>query len=159
MAIATRIIRRLAVLSVLLTLSMSPRANDGTVLTDVEVDAILDAGSAGVFYAWSPHMPLSVDGLREIIAAGEQLDVLVVPVLSPHANVAYARDRLQDRGLPGTYLRMNDSVELVNRDLFLHAPAIIVFSGGEFVSPVLPGLRRADDYVDLIGRFIAAAGE
>ena len=116
-------------------------------------------GTAGLFYAWSPHMPLSVDGLKEIIAAGDELDVLVLPVLSPHANVDYALDRLRDRGLPADLLRQSESAELVKRDLFLHAPAIIIFNEGEFVSPVLPGLRRAGDYAKLIGRFLKNAEE
>jgi hypothetical protein len=134
-------------------------ANDVAPISDGEVSAILDRGTPGLFYAWSPHMPLSVDGLKEIIAAGKQLDVLVLPVLSPHANVDYARDRLRDRGLPAGLLRQSESAELVKQDLFLHAPAIIIFDEGEFVSPVLPGLRRADDYAELIGRFLGAAEE
>ena len=128
-------------------------------LTDEAVGVILERGSAGVFYAWSPHMPLSVDGLREILGAGEKLNVDVIPVLSPHANVKYARDRLEDRGLPESLLRESRSTELIKRELFLHAPAILVFNDGKFVSPVLPGLRRADDYVELIGRFLDLAAE
>ena len=145
---------------VLLTFIASfAHADENAPLTDVEVTAILERGSPGVFYAWSPHMPLSVDGLKEIISAGEQLDVMVMPVLSPHANVEYARDRLADRLLPEELLRESESPELVKRDLFLHAPAILVFDDGEFVSPVLPGLRRSDDYVELITRFLVNAGQ
>ena len=128
-------------------------------LDDAAVSELLQRESAGVFYAWSPHMPLSVDGLKEITAAGEQIGVDVIPVLSPHANIDYARDRLQDRDLPESLLQENASAELVKRELFLHAPAILVFSDGEFVSPVLPGLRRADDYADLIRRFLDSANQ
>jgi hypothetical protein len=126
-------------------------------LTDADVSAILERGSPGVFYAWSPHMPLSVDGLQEIYSAGERLDIDVIPVLSSHANVAYARDRIEAMDLPDSVLRQGLSDELIERDLFVHAPAILIFDGGRFVSPVLPGLRHADDYAALITRFLDAA--
>ena len=130
----------------------------GDLLTDEEVSAILERGTPGVFYAWSPHMPLSVDGLAEILTAGETLDLTVIPVLSTHANVGWARDRNGERDLPESVLRQARSSELVGRDLFVHAPAILIFDGGRFVSPVLPGFRYAADYETLIGRFLAEAG-
>ena len=129
-------------------------AEENDVLTDENVAAVLDSGSPGVFYAWSPHMPLSVDGLREMVIAGERLGLVVIPVLSSHANVAYARDRVDARELPETVLRQSESYELVSRNLFVHAPAILIFDGGEFVSPVLPGFRYASDYETLINRFL-----
>ena len=143
----------------ILVVAFTCSASASEPLTDEAVGTIVDRGSAGVFYAWSPHMPLSVDGLNEILAAGEKMSIDVIAVLSPHANVEYARDRLEDRGLPVSLLRENQSSELVKRDLFLHAPAILVFDEGEFVSPVLPGLRRADDYAELISRFLEPRGK
>ena len=64
-----------------------------------------------------------------------------------------------DRDLPESVLRKGQSSELIGRDLFVHAPAILVFDGGKFVSPVIPGFRYADDYEALIGRFLASARE
>lgn len=140
-----------------LALAFAAFASADDLLTDEEVRAVLDHGSPGVFYAWSPHMPLSVDGLSEILAAGERLGLTVIPVLSPHANVAYARDRIRGRDLPGNALRQSRSRELVDRDLFLHAPAILVFDDGNFLSPVIPGFRYASDYEALIRRFLESA--
>ena len=148
-------------LVICLTVFVTPWAAgvDQGPLTDEDVTDILDRGLPGVFYAWSPHMPLSVDGLHEILATAERLDLLVIPVLSSHSNVAYARDRIAGRDLPDSVLRAGQSVELVRRDLFVHAPAILIFDGGAFVSPVLPGFRRAADYAALIRRFLDAAGD
>ena len=159
MRMLIRISRRLAALYLLVALSMLARADEIAPLTDSEVRAVLAHGLPGVFYAWSPHMPLSVDGLTEILAAGEHLDLAVIPVLSSHANIGYARDRIEGRDLPVAVLRQSESGELIKRDLFVHAPAIVIFDGGEFVSPVLPGFRYADDYEQLIGRFLQSAKE
>lgn len=137
-------------------ISLAAVADDGW-LTDAEVSAVLEQGSAGVFYAWSPHMPLSVDGLAEIALAGERLGITVVPLLSSHANLAYARDRTDGMELPERAYRRSASVMLEEQDLNVHAPAILIFAGGRFVSPVIPGFRNAADYEALIERFLASA--
>jgi hypothetical protein len=140
--------------SLLLVFAWQMRAAADEWLTDDDVMAMLARGSPGVFYAWSPHMPLSVDGLQEILTAGERLGLDVIPVLSPHTSMAYARDRIDGKALPEAVLRQTRSAELVRRNLFVHAPAILVFDRGRFVSPVLPGFRTAADYEHLIGRFL-----
>ena len=150
---------RLGVACLLLAFSQFVKAEAIGPLIDAEVRSTLKLEQAGVFYAWSPHMPLSVDGLAEIFAAGESLDLAVVPVLSSHANVEYARDRIEGKDYPQEVLRQSNAGELIKRDLFLHAPAILIFDGGKFVSPVLPGFRYAADYEQLIARFLESADE
>lgn len=143
-------------------LSMAVHAvasGEAAAVSDADVSAILEREPQGVFYAWSPHMPLSVDGLREILVAGERLDITVIPLLSSHSNSNYARDRIHGRGLPESVLRQGRSPLLIERDLFVHAPAILIFAEGGFVSPVLPGFRYANDYVELIDRFLGAANK
>jgi hypothetical protein len=132
-------------------------ADTSGLLTDDQVNAILAGGPAGVFYAWSPHMPLSVDGLNEILAAGQRLDIPVTLVLSRHANSRYARDRASGLQLPDGAFRISHSIELEMRDFNVHAPAILVYDNGRFVSPVIPGFRYAADYEALIVRFLDAA--
>ena len=147
-------IRRIPALCMLIAFAAQLGAEENQSVTDDTVRDILDRGLPGVFYAWSPHMPLSVDGLSEILAAGERLDLLVIPVLSSHANIEYARSRIVARNLPESILRRGQSTELVGRDLFVHAPAILIFDNSEFVSPVLPGFRYAADYEALIERYL-----
>jgi hypothetical protein len=150
---------RLGVTCLLLIFYQFVKADAIDPLIDTEVRSTLKQEQAGVFYAWSPHMPLSVDGLAEIFAAGESLDLAVVPVLSSHANVDYARDRIEGKDYPQEVLRQSNAGELIKRDLFLHAPAILIFDDGKFVSPVLPGFRYAADYEQLITRFLESADE
>ena len=107
-----------------------------------------------MFYAWSPHMPLSVEGYREITAATNSLGLAMTTVLSSHANVDYARDSARRVGIPEEAFALNRSIELTMRDLNVHAPAILIYANGAFVSPVIPGFRRAADYESLIRRFL-----
>ena len=126
----------------------------GRSLTDVDVARIIGAGGRGIIYAWSPHMPLSVEGYPEIAAAANRLGLTVTPVLSSHANIDYARDRAQRVGMPEEAFALNRSVELTMRNLNVHAPAILIYANGALVSPVIPGFRRATDYEALILRFL-----
>ena len=45
------------------------------------------------------------------------------------------------------------SVELIERELPVHAPAIVAFLG-ERASPILPGYRNAAGYTRFIERFL-----
>jgi hypothetical protein len=125
-------------------------------LTDALLEEALGAASdrAGlVVYAWSPHMPLSVDGWREIAATADRLDLSALPTLIAHADTDFARREAARGGIPQQGLRVVSSVELVMRDLQVHAPSILVFSG-ERVSPVLPGYRNADGYRSFLEAFL-----
>ena len=156
---AFKVGRKLPLFWLLIGFVTLAQADDSSILADEDVNSIVQGGSSGVFYAWSPHMPLSVDGLQEIIEAGERLDLLVVPVLSSHSNVAYAREQIAGTGLPDSVLRLGRSTALVSLDLFVHAPAIVIFDNGRFVSPVLPGFRYAADYEALIGGYLKQASQ
>lgn len=125
-----------------------------TALRDADAERILNEFEAGIFYSWSPHMNLSVSGYHEIESAATALGLHLVPILSDHANQEFASEELALAGIPTVALVRNRSVELIMRDLQVHAPAILVFANGEFVSPTLPGFRYAKDYEELISRFL-----
>ena len=113
----------------------SPAGDRSTRFTDDDLrDALLRHQAGGlVVYAWSPHMPLSVEGFREV------------------AEADFARREAERAAIPLSGLREMDSVELIQRGVQLHAPSIIAFGYGR-VSALLPGYRNADGY----GRFLEA---
>lgn len=120
-------------------------ANAGP-FTDADLQsALAEASGPLVVYVWSPHMPLSVDGYPEIAAAGEALDLTVVPVLFAGSDREFAAREASRVGIPEAGLRELVSSELLGREAQVHAPSIVVFDG-ERVSPVLPGYRNAAGY-------------
>lgn len=125
----------------------------GARFTDADLAAAIEGAAPGpvVIYLWSPHMPLAVDGVAEIIEAGEASGVPVEVVLISAGDLDFARREAERVGMPEEALRFASSVELLMRDGQLHAPSILLFSQ-ERVSPVLPGYRNAEGY----GRFIVA---
>jgi len=105
-----------------------------------------------VVYLWSPHMPLAVDGVAEVLEAGEQTGARVEIVLIDHADMDFARREVERVGLPENAMRVAASVELLMRDGQLHAPSMLIFSVDR-VSPVMPGYRNAEGYARFIEAF------
>ena len=130
----------------------SPPGPRAELFTDDDLRDALNSESGGVvIYAWSPHMPLSVDGYQEVAAAARSRGMTALPVLIAFSEADFARREADRAGIPEAGLRQIDSVELIQRGAQLHAPSIIVFAP-EGVSALLPGYRNAEGY----GRFLDA---
>jgi hypothetical protein len=130
----------------------SPPGEREELFTDDDLRDALNSESGGVvIYAWSPHMPLSVDGYPEVAAAAHSRGMTALPVLIAFSEADFARREAERVGIPQAGLRQMDSVELIQRGAQLHAPSIIVFSP-EGISALLPGYRNAEGY----GRFLDA---
>ena len=117
------------------------------------VETAADPPVAVVVYVWSPHMPLSVDGYREIALAADALGMALVPVLIPGSDRAFALREAARVGMPTEHVRTSRSIELAMRDAHVHAPSILVFGRGR-ISPVLPGYRDAGGYRRYLEAFL-----
>jgi len=115
-------------------------------MSDDDVRAMLDAAPHGVVYLWSPHMPLSVDGYRTVSEVARRMGMSFTAVLDPMSDAAYAAAVAAEAGLPKSALRTFSSIELSFRQLNLHAPAVLVFSGGHFDGLAVPGYREAASF-------------
>ncbi|MBL8136470.1 MAG: hypothetical protein JNL48_07600 [Acidobacteria bacterium] len=120
--------------------------------TDADLRVLLSAGRPGLVYVWSPHLPLSVDGYAQAVAAARARGLTVHPVLAPGADRAFARASLARGALPDDALRMADSIELWFRDVHLHAPSILVFARGRIVGDAWPGFHTDSEYGAFIER-------
>lgn len=130
-------------------------AADAPRFTDADLQALVAAGRPGVVYVWSPHMPLSVDGYRALLAAAAPRGVAVHALLEPGADRAFAQASLARGGLPPDALRVADSVELWFRDVHLHAPSILVFAQGRIAGDAWPGYHSAEEYDRFLERALA----
>ncbi len=126
-------------------------ARSGDFFTDDDLARAIKKHPNTLIYAWSPQMPLSIQGLKEIQAAAKKLKFNLITVLDPESNVSDA-----SKALPKSFsrspasLRRFQSVELDFRHLKLHYPSVLVVSRGKFVGPMIPGLSSASDYVKFI---------
>jgi hypothetical protein len=115
-----------------------PAQTSPTVFTDQMLQTALNKNAAGMIYAWSPHMPLSVQGYPEAEKLAKKLGLAFVPVLDPEADLPAARSFSQAQHFDNG-LKRNASIELLERGMNLHYPSIVLFSKGEIKGGMLPG--------------------
>ncbi len=125
--------------------------------SDDDLARAMTASTRGVVYMWSPHMPLSVDAYRAIVTAASARGVAVHAVLDPGADRAFAAAERARGGLPPEAVRVADSVELLFRDVLVHAPAVQAWARGRLVGSAFPGAHSADEYGAWLDRMIADA--
>jgi hypothetical protein len=113
--------------------------------TDADLKEQLASNDRLIVYLWSPHLPLSVEGYHEIVAASGAIGVPLVAVVDGTADEDFVEQEADDNGIPAEARRPMGSIELLFRDLAVHTPSILVFSSGTVASP-LPGYRTRKGY-------------
>lgn len=121
----------------------------GSQFTDDDLKSLLATNDRLVVYLWTPHLPLSVEGYHEIREATSAVGAAFVAVVDPSAEVDYVREISDAEGIPADARRRLASVELLFRDLAVHAPAVLVFAYGK-ARPVLPGYRSKRAYMEYL---------
>ena len=119
-------------------------------VTDADLDRFIATSPALAVYLWSPHMPLSVDGLQQASLASTRLGFAFLPVLDPRADRSYAARVAREAGLPPGATRRAASVELAFRDMLVHAPSLLLYVEGRAAGPAVPGYRDAAGYERVI---------
>jgi hypothetical protein len=114
-------------------------------LTHQDLIARLADKRALVVYVWSPHMPLSVDGLEQASAAAASRGLPFLATVDPNADVVYAGQVAAERGWAADVARRFNAVELLFRGLTIHAPALTVVGHG-LPRDILVGYRDAAAY-------------
>lgn len=129
-----------------------PLARPG--FNDVDLRRLLDAHPRGIIYTWSPHMPLSVEGVATIRAVGERLHLPVTVLLDPNADAAFADTAIAAHEWSSFDGRVVDSIELAFRDALVHAPSMQAYAGGRLVGSPYPGHHTADEYGAFLERIL-----
>ncbi len=93
---------------------------------DADLERIRTSGRPTLVFAWSPHMPLSVAGLKEARAAARAMGVEVVGVLDPNAVRSLARETALREGIADRDLEPLASNELLLRGIAIHFPASVL---------------------------------
>lgn len=131
-----------------------PVSADADAFTDLDLASALSRNRRLVVFLWSPHMPLSVDGLPEIEEAARMTGSSLVEVTDPSSDRRFVDEVCRERGIPPEARRPLASLELLFRDLAVHAPTILAFDE-EKVSAPLPGYRNRRDYVRFLRAFFS----
>lgn len=130
-----------ALLALLLSVDVATTAFD-----DAELERLLRAEARVAVCIWSPHMPLSVEAVTHIQAAGRSIGVHVVAVLDPRADTGYAVLTASDAKLPRSVLRRALATMLQSANAFQHAPTVVTFANGRQTGTPIVGFMDAAGY-------------
>lgn len=120
--------------------------------TDADLRRLVAHHPRGLLYVWSPHMPLSVDGVRVARIVAERRGLPVTILLDPSANTGLARSVIARHGWPADSAIVADSTELRFRDVLVHAPTIQAYARGRLVGSAFPGYHTVDEYSAYLDR-------
>ncbi len=122
------------------------------VVDDKKLFSILNKDLTGLIYSWSPHMTLSVRGLKEIqaIAAEKKLPLTVLMDSQSASELELAQKILDKEKIKLDKILIGSSMELYYRRTHIHYPNLIVFKNGRIIDGMLPGLAGHDQYSDFI---------
>jgi hypothetical protein len=118
--------------------------------TDADLMKLVESGEKGLIMAWSPHMPLSAEAIKEARAAAKALGMKFTLVLDPHADSSFAEKFRQENRMNTSAMRKIQSIDLIYRGIPNHYPVVVPYSDGKLSVNLIPGHSLKDRYVTLI---------
>jgi hypothetical protein len=112
--------------------------------TDQDYEKLLRSESRILFYSFSPSMPLSVEGLKEIRAAAAALRATLVPLADPGASTS----ELLSLGEPE--IKYQKSGRLRDLGIQLHYPSVAVSNDHKVVGSPIEGFKTRSAYITLV---------
>jgi hypothetical protein len=93
----------------------------------------LKSNAWGAIYVWSPHMPWSILGLKEIKKAVEKMNGHLTVLMDPLASSGAMADSLKRGSVTHEHTARVAARELIERNLGLHYPVLFVYKD-QFIS-------------------------
>ena len=131
------------------------RAVDAGAFDEADLRELVAAEPRGLVYLWSPHMPLSVDGVAVARRVATRRHLPLTILLHPAANLDLARSIAIAKGWPIATTTRTASTELRVRNLLLHAPTLQPYAEGRLVGSALPGYHSDEEYALYLDRIFA----
>jgi len=117
---------------------------------DEDLTDLLLNNNNGLVYIWSPHMLLSVHGIKELLAIGLELGISVTILLDVNADINFAQSTVREYSLPATVLTPATALEFKFRGALIHSPTLLFYQDTSFVRPDVPGYRHPEHYRQVI---------
>jgi len=114
---------------------------------------IVDKYKKGVIYAWSPHMPLSVKGLKNIKKLSKEFGLKVYGVVDANSPTESVRKVASKSGISSLDQRKMESMELFMRGSALHFPSLLTFKDGKIKRHPKYGYEKKEEYKKDLLRF------
>lgn len=110
--------------------------------TDSDLKKKIGKDKQGIIYLWSPHMPLSVQGLPVIKKLSKKKNWDLIVLLDPKAKA----DKELEGHFSKTDLVRPQSFELKMRNAYLHYPMLLGYKNGKILNKVKYGFEEYELY-------------
>ncbi|MEO5667176.1 MAG: hypothetical protein ABIR96_03880 [Bdellovibrionota bacterium] len=118
--------------------------------SDHDLDTLLKQGGKGMIYIWSPHMNLSMIGLKEAVAIAKELKIHIEVMVDGSADPRALKDALQSQHIDARYFQAVDSLDILMRHTTLHYPSLLLFKDGEVLDFMLPGYEAKAPLMEIV---------
>ena len=125
------------------SIKLTDRTYKNPAFTDTDLARLINSKRNALIYVWSPRMPLSVDGMREIASASKQIGLPVTYLADPFASKTEVL-----RISPTSKFLQSD--ELDRRGARIHYPMLFILNSGEISHIQIPGHKTASTYRHLL---------
>ena len=112
--------------------------------TDDDYQKTLRNDSRVLFYSFSPSMPLSLEGLKEVRRAAHALHATLVVLADPAASPT------EILSVGDLQIRYQKSTSLRNQGIQLHYPSLVVSNNHRVAGPPIAGYKSHAGYVTLV---------
>lgn len=133
------------------SLTMAQRAEFNDQYLQTILAASKDKQSAGLIYAWSPRMPLSILGVEELSKIAKTLQLPLYVVLDPAAIETEVLSASADNTLLSNSPKMVSNV-LASMSMKIHYPSLVIYKNGLLLTPSRPGYDEPERLEEFIIR-------
>lgn len=123
---------------------------------DFALAELLSKNPKGLILSWSPHMNLSVEAIKYAQETATNKKLPLTILLDPYSDFKKAQALLVKKGMSDIEMKKISSFELINRNVLLHFPNLVMYKNGEIIGPLIPGLLNSSDYSYLAGKYLEA---
>ncbi|MBD64955.1 MAG: hypothetical protein CME62_07090 [Halobacteriovoraceae bacterium] len=116
---------------------------------------LLQKNEKGMIYIWSPHMPLSIAGIKEIKKAAKKTKMPVTILLDQNVSREFAKKTLKSHGLSESYLKSYNTIELALRGASLHLPSVLLYKNHQIVRRAKPGHEYTWKFIQYIEKWVS----
>lgn len=116
------------------------------IVSDSVIEQFVKNEKNGYIYTWSPSMPLSVDGVNQLVKASKKIGFSLLVVLDQKANLKRAEKIAEKNKWPLSYIYKSNSVELKFRNMFVHFPSALMIKDGKISKKTIPGFKFSGYY-------------
>lgn len=124
---------------------------------------VIQTNKNGLIYLWSPHMPLSVQGLKEIRQAAKSMNLPLLVLCESTANFELLAHWIENKTISSSeIITLNyDRLDPIFQEklTYVHFPTLFIYKKAKLLDNGIPGYENFPRYRSLIESVLKVANK